>query len=193
MTGSVSPYCRILDQNRSLSAKKAESTAAGAPESNRVPLAQGVKLLTSSRLLAVVRGARALDVKVSGLRGWPHMYMPATARVALLAQLVRHEIPSRRQSADRVSRGSIAHRARSLLCLIGRGTAGRLTPCGPADVRSLRSARSLARTYGTLTFIQAHLGLPPSGTAARPPAAEATTTATATPGTCSALQDGGRG
>jgi hypothetical protein len=45
--------------------KKAESTAAGAPESNRVPLAQGVKLLTSSRLLAVVRGARALDVKVS--------------------------------------------------------------------------------------------------------------------------------
>ena len=118
-TAMVEPCqsCRILDQNRSLLAKKAESTAAGAPESNRVPLAQGVKLLTSSRLLAVVRGARALDVKVSGLRGWPHMYMPATARVALLAQLVRHEIPSRRQSADRVSRGSILRTARALCCV----------------------------------------------------------------------------
>ena len=59
--------------------------------------------------------------------------MPATARVALLAQLVRHEIPSRRQSADRVSRGSILRTARALCCVCrprNRWAADTLWPCG---------------------------------------------------------------
>ena len=123
------------------------------------------------------------------------MYMSATVRVALLAQLVRHEIPSVVEAVCGPPASPMAalRTSRALSVVRSQGTAGLLTPCGPADVRSRRSARSLARAYGTLTFIQAHLGLSPSATAARPPTAEATTTMIATPGTCSVRRGGGRG